>query len=92
MALQLTVSKEDYKSIGKNAINYQTKLTNQSKLITNIETEIGEVWNGKNAGIAREALQASSDAFRRMAEMINPYITGYKKVKAAFQTVYGEMD
>lgn len=92
MALSLKMSKENYKAIGKNAINYQNKLENQSKEINNISEEIKEVWNGKNSKIATDALEASAKGFMQMSKMIAPYNREYKKIKESLKTVYGDMD
>lgn len=89
---RMTISHEDYKSIGKNALNYQTKLENQSKAINKLIEEIEAVWNGKNARNTIEALKRSETDFKNMSNMIQPYITEYKKLTAAFSEVYGELD
>lgn len=89
---KLTISHEDYKSIGKNALNYQTKLENQSKAINRLVEEIEAVWNGKNANKTIEALKRSEADFKNMSVMIQPYIAEYKKLTAVFAEVYGELD
>ena len=89
---KLSISHEDYKSIGKNAIQYQTKLENQSRATGKLIEEIEAVWNGKNAKKTIEALKRSEEDFKNMADMIQPYITEYKKLTAQFAQVYGEID
>lgn len=89
---KLDIDHDCYKSIGKNALNYQTKLANQSTAIKKIIEETKEVWNGKNSNKAVEYFQNSADLFKNMANMIEPYIKEYKKLTVALRNIYGELD